>query len=124
PAVDARAGGVVVRRHVANGAPLVIVRDGRRVVGGVATPSGRGATMSLADRLARRVPAEVLAALEGVTRAAVARNAHAYLAGGVVRDALDGRPLVSPDLDVAVEGDGPGVARALPETLGAALSEH
>ena len=124
PVVDARAREVAVRRHLANGAPLVIVRDGRRLVGGVATPSGLGATMSLADRLARRVPAGVLAALGAVTRAAAARNARAYLAGGVVRDALDGRPLVSPDLDVVVEGDGPGVARALAETLGAALIQH
>jgi tRNA nucleotidyltransferase (CCA-adding enzyme) len=124
PVVDARASEVTVRRHLTAGAPLVMVRDGRRFVGAVAAAPMMGASMSLADRLGRRLPTEVLAALATVARAASAREARAYLTGGVVRDALEGRPLVSPDLDVVVEGDGPGVARTVAEALGASLLEH
>ena len=124
PVVDARAREIGVRRYLAGGSPLVVVRDGRRILGGIARRPEMDHAMSLADRLARRVPPEVLTALEVVTRAATARDARAYLAGGVVRDAVDGRPIVSPDLDVVVEGDGPGVARALAEALAAPLLEH
>ena len=124
PVVAARAGEIVIRRHLAAGVPLVVVREERRVLGGIARRPEVGHAMSLADRFARRAPPDVLATLAAVTRAASARGARAYLAGGVVRDALDGRPLVSPDLDVVVEGDGPGVARLLAEALGAPLLEH
>jgi tRNA nucleotidyltransferase (CCA-adding enzyme) len=124
PIVDGRASEVVVRRHLAAGAPLVVVREGRRFIGGVASSSIPRVAVSLADRLARRVQPAVLAALGALTRAAAARDARAFLAGGVVRDALDGRPLASPDLDVVVEGDGPGVARWLAQALDAPLREH
>jgi tRNA nucleotidyltransferase (CCA-adding enzyme) len=80
--------------------------------------------MSLADRLARRLPAATRAVLETAARVAAQRGARAYLTGGIVRDALASSPLVSPDLDVVVEGDGPGVARALADALAAPLVEH
>jgi tRNA nucleotidyltransferase (CCA-adding enzyme) len=46
----------------------------------------------------------------------------AYLVGGAVRDLMLGG--ASPDLDVAVEGDARGVARALAERLGGTVVEH
>jgi len=124
PMVGARVSEVVVRRHLAAGAPLVVVREGRRVLGGVTAASMAAPTISLADRLGRRLPATTLSVLATTARVAAQRGARAYLAGGVVRDALAGRPLASPDLDVVVEGDGPGVARALADVLVAPLVEH
>lgn len=124
PVVDSRASEVTVRRHRAAGAPLVVVRDGRRVMGGVTARASAGGAMSLTERLARRLSAPTLAVLETAARVATQRGARAYLAGGVVRDALGGRSLASPDLDVVVEGDGPGVARALADALVAPLVEH
>ncbi len=123
PAVDARAREIAVRRHLAAGAPIVLVRDGGNVVGAAgARPLSAG--MSLADRLGRRLPAAAVDVLTKLAEAAAARHARAYLAGGVVRDALLGRDIGSPDLDVVVEGDGPGVARALASALGAPIVEH
>ena len=124
PVVEARASEVVVRRHLAAGAPLVVVREGRRVLGGVTRKSAPALPMSLAERLARRVPAAAVSVLATTALVATKRGARAFLVGGVVRDALAGRPLASPDLDVVVEGDGPGVARGLAETLVAPLVEH
>jgi tRNA nucleotidyltransferase (CCA-adding enzyme) len=124
PLVEARASEIVVRRHLAAGAPLVLVRDGRRVLGGVTGAAATAPAMSLADRLGRRVPAATLGVLATTARVAAQRGARAFLAGGVVRDALAGPALASPDLDVVVEGDGPGVARALAGALAAPLIEH
>jgi tRNA nucleotidyltransferase (CCA-adding enzyme) len=124
PVVDARASEVAVRRQLASGAPLVVVRDGRRLIGAVRRPPGAAPAMSLTERLARRVSAATLTVLATTARVAAERGARAYLAGGVVRDALAGQPLASPDLDVVVEGDGPGVARALADALVAPLVEH
>ena len=124
PVVGAQTSEVVVRRHLAAGAPLVVVREGRRVLGGVTRTSAPAATISLTDRLGRRLSVASLSVLATTARAATKRGARAYLVGGVVRDALAGRPLASPDLDVVIEGDGPGVARALADTLTASLVEH
>ena len=124
PGVDARAREIVVRRYLAAGHPLVVVRDGRRMLGGIAAAPGTGTAMSLADRLGRRLPPEARGVLDTVARGAAERGARAFLAGGVVRDALAERSLVSPDLDVVVEGDGPGVARGVAEALKAPLIEH
>ena len=124
PVVATGTSEIVVRRHFMAGAPLVAVRDGRRIVGAVAAPISSGLSMSLADRFTRGLSVEMRAVLDAVARAAVERDARAYLAGGIVRDALVGWPLGAADLDVVVEGDGPGVARALALALGAPLLEH
>ena len=56
----------------------------------------------------------LLPALEGL--------APAYLVGGAVRDLMLGA--LSPDLDVAVEGDARAVARAVGERIGGQVTEH
>ena len=124
PVVDARTSEVAVRRQLAAGAPFVVVREGRRLLGAVGARAAADTSMSLADRLGRRLSPESRHVLESVARVATTRGARAYLAAGVVRDALIGGALASPDLDVVVEGDGPGVARALAEALGAPVIEH
>jgi tRNA nucleotidyltransferase (CCA-adding enzyme) len=113
-----------VRRHLASGAPLVAVREGDRIIGGVSPPSGLRPCMSMTDRLARRLPPAARDLLTAAARVATERGARAYLAGGVVRDALADLPLDSPDLDIVVEGDGPGVARALAGVVAAPLLAH
>ena len=71
--------------------------------------------MNLADRV-RALPglAALLPALDGLPPA--------YLVGGAVRDMLRGADSV--DIDIAVEGDAPAVARALAERLGGEAKEH
>ena len=113
-----------VRRHLAAGAPLVAVRVDHRIIGGVSAPSAVRPGMSMSDRLARRLPAAARDVLATAVRVATQRGARAYLAGGIIRDALADLPLDSPDLDIVVEGDGPGVARALAEALAAPLIAH
>src|SRR5687767_14008049 len=56
----------------------------------------------------------LLPALEGLRPA--------FLVGGAVRDLMLGK--ASPDLDLAVEDDLRGVARALADRLGGTLVEH
>jgi len=124
PVVAADATEAAVRRLLTQGAPMVVVREGRRGVGGITAPGGMRPCMSMTERLARRLPAAAREVLAAAARVASARGARAYLAGGVVRDALADRPLESPDLDLVIEGDGPGVARALADALGAPLVAH
>lgn len=62
---------------------------------------------------------EVLASAAELARQ---RGAHAWLVGGMVRDLCLGR--ASRDVDLAVEGDGPELARLLGERLGAPVRRH
>jgi tRNA nucleotidyltransferase (CCA-adding enzyme) len=121
PVVDPQAPELHVRRALAEGAPLVIVRG--RSAGAVA----RGATprtVSLLARIDAALPSPAREVLAAVTRLAAAHGARAFLAGGVVRDVWRGQPSAARDLDVVIEGDGPAVARALAAELGGALLEH
>ncbi|TMA58400.1 MAG: CCA tRNA nucleotidyltransferase [Deltaproteobacteria bacterium] len=124
PSVEAGAGEVTVRRLLAEGAPLVVVRDRRGPLGGVATPPAATPEVPTAPRLARRLPADTRALLASIGRCAAARGAHAFLVGGMVRDLWRDREGTSADLDVVVEGDGPAVARDLARELGGAVREH
>ena len=124
PSVEAGAGEVTVRRLLAEGAPLVVVRDRRGPLGAVATPSAATPEVPTAPRLARRLPADTRALLASIGRCAAARGAHAFLVGGMVRDLWRDREGTSADLDVVVEGDGPAVARDLARELGGAVREH
>jgi tRNA nucleotidyltransferase (CCA-adding enzyme) len=121
PVVEAQAPELRVRRALTEGAPLVIVR-GRS--GGAVARGAAPRTVSLLARINTALPAATRAALGTVTRLAAAHGARAFLAGGLVRDVWRGDTRAARDLDVVIEGDGPGVARALASELGGALVEH
>jgi tRNA nucleotidyltransferase (CCA-adding enzyme) len=126
PLVSVRAPEVTVRRALAAGAPMVVVRDRRGIVGGVsATPALRGTIgLSVAARLSRTTPAWAMEVLGSLGRLAGAHGMRAFLVGGIVRDVLRGDVLERADLDVVVEGDGLALARALGEEQGASVIEH
>jgi tRNA nucleotidyltransferase (CCA-adding enzyme) len=119
PVVDGRASEVAVRRLLASGAPAVAVRDRRRVIGLSLRRGGTVEGPPLAAQLASALSAESRRALEAVGAITPA----SWLVGGVVRDVLRGAT-IGHDLDVVVEGDGPGVARALAARLRARVREH
>ena len=122
PVVPAGATEVTVRRHLAAGAPLVIVAD-RRSAAAVA-PLGTDALLVTGGRRLSQMPAAVREVLTTVGQAAGRAGARAWLVGGVVRDVLGGRADAPRDLDVVVEGDGLAVARALAAALGGVAIEH
>src|SRR2546422_7459265 len=103
PCVDAGAGEVTVRRLLAEGAPLVVVRDRRGPVGAVAARGATTATLPTARRVADRLSSDTRALLESIGRLAAARGARAFLVGGMVRDLWRDAEMTSADLDVVVE---------------------
>ena len=110
-----------VRRALTDGAPAVVV-SGR--AGGAVTRVPPPRTLALGARFSDGLTAESRAALGEVARLAAAHGGRAFLAGGLVRDLWRGEQAVARDLDVVVEGDGLGVARALADALGGTLVEH
>src|SRR5207247_261937 len=102
PCVDAGAGEVTVRRLLAEGAPLVVVRDRRGPVGAVAAWGATTATLPTARRVADRLSSDTRALLESIGRLAAARGARAFLVGGMVRDLWRDAEMTSADLDVVV----------------------
>ena len=126
PLVSARAPEVAVRRALVAGAPIVVVRDRRGIVGGVSSRSALAGAISLsvAARLSRALPAWASDVLASLGRLAVDRGMRAFLVGGVVRDVLRGGVIERADLDVVIEGDGLGLARALGDEQGASVIEH
>ena len=126
PAVDSGASEVRVRRLLATGAPLVVVRGPRGATGAV---SGRLAGLRLADasaagRVGRGLPAHVRELLETIGRITEEQDGRAYLVGGLVRDLWRGATPSRRDLDIVVEGDGPVLARRLAQALGGSVVEH
>ncbi len=126
PSVDPGAGEGTVRRLLATGAPLVVVRGPRGATGAV---SGRStgahvADASAAGRVGRGVPGEVRELLGTIGRIAEEQDGRAYLVGGLVRDLWRGATPSRRDLDVVVEGDGPALAHRLAQTLGGSVVEH
>src|SRR5688500_9330794 len=121
PVVEPHAPELRVRRVLSEGAAAVIVRGraGGAVVRGVPPRA-----VSLVARMNAAVPASTREVLSAVTRLAAAHGARAFLAGGLVRDVWRGETSAARDLDVVIEGDGPGIARALAGELGGALVEH
>ena len=126
PVVEPTASEVKVRRLLAAGAPLVVVRSARGVIGAV---SGRLTGLHLAEasaagRVSRGLPAPVREILGTIGRIAEEQDGRAYLVGGLVRDLWRGATLDRRDLDIVVEGDGPVLARRLGEALGGSVVEH
>ena len=128
PAVESRVSEIAVRRHLAAGAPVVIVRDGRRGALGAIGAVAATTLTSSSPRFPERLSAFGRDALTALGPVAREQKAAAFLVGGVVRDALRSPgPLATRDLDVVVEGDGIAVARALAAVLGVGtdgLTEH
>ncbi len=130
PSVPAGTGEIAVRRLQLGGAELVLVREGRRVVGFVEWSPPPPA--SLAVRLERVHGAKEEARLwllrtAGKLAEAQAQAVHAV--GGFVRDLLLGRVLAqaatrAPDLDLVVEGDGVAFGRRLADETGGHLVVH
>ncbi len=125
PRVEPTASEVTVRRLLAQGAPLVVVRDRRGPpVGAVAPGAASPPAVPTAPRVARRLPADTQVLLASIGRCAAAQGAHAFLVGGMVRDLWRDAEVASTDLDIVVEGDGPAVARDLARALGGVVREH
>ena len=123
PTVDVRASEVQVRKALADGAPAVLVAD-RGGLRGVATAApGLRSEPTMAARLARQLPAGALEVLARVQEFSAGEGARAWLVGGVVRDVLLER-LTTGDVDVALEGDGHRLARALASATGGRLVLH
>jgi len=123
PAVDPMTRETKVRRLLAAGAPLVVVRGARGAVSSRAA-GARLADASAAGRVARGLPAEIRDLLETIGRIAEEQDGRAYLVGGLVRDVWRGATPARRDLDIVVEGDGPVLARELARALGGAVVEH
>lgn len=126
PLVSAGAPEVTVRRALAAGAPMVVVQDRRGVVGGVSSTSALAGAigLSVATRLSQSLPAWASETLASLGRLAESHGMRAFLVGGLVRDVLSASVLDRADLDVVVEGDGLGLARALGEEQHASVIEH
>jgi tRNA nucleotidyltransferase (CCA-adding enzyme) len=124
PALDASATEVGVRRALAAGAPLVVVREAGRPVGAVVGRAAMPAAIPLGARFARALSDSTARLLALVSAQAAAHGARAWVVGGLVRDAWLGVPGERRDVDVVVEGDGPAVARTLADELGGELVVH
>jgi tRNA nucleotidyltransferase (CCA-adding enzyme) len=131
PVVEAATPEVTVRRQLAAGAPVVIVRQHRRPFGGVSLPMLRYRPVpGLGRGIAAKLPPERRALLDAVRSVAEDQRVRVFVTGGAVRDGLRGRasrPGAWRDFDLVVEGDGLRFARALAEGLGVeprAITEH
>jgi tRNA nucleotidyltransferase (CCA-adding enzyme) len=123
PVVAARASEIVVRRHLAAGAPAVVVVRGRVPLGVVRRPAP-APVLSMQARLRRFLDPGSFTLLTTVNRLAAAHGARAFAVGGLVRDASRGGAPAGRDLDLVLEGDAPLVARALAAELDGTLVEH
>src|SRR5262245_15777726 len=126
PMLSASADELAARRLVKAGASIVLVRDGRRVIGAIRRAAKAGP--SLAGKLERLQGAAADARLWLLRAAGKLGEAHGhavYAAGGVVRDLVRGRDADQmADLDLVVEEDGIAFARRLGEEIGGYLVLH
>jgi len=82
----------------------------------------RGEVRPAAGLIEQHLTPELRQRLAAITRVARQVDQPVYLVGGFVRDLLLGRE--NRDLDVVVEGDGPGFAARLAHELGGRVREH
>jgi tRNA nucleotidyltransferase (CCA-adding enzyme) len=107
---------------------MAVLRHLHARVESVATPveqrarEARERRQGIGTLLAERVAAPMAAVVETIAAASRRSGVPAYLVGGFVRDLLLGRE--NRDLDVVVEGDGPGFARLLAADLDASVRVH
>ncbi len=122
PIIAAGASEIAARRRRAGGAPLTVVTDRGRPIGAL---SGSGERqVALPARRARVLPEETRSLLAILGEIAAAHGVRAVAVGGLVRALMSASPGERRDLDVAVEGDGVAIARALAERIGGTLLEH
>lgn len=127
PTVTPRALETSVRRLLMRGAPMVLVREARRVVGVI---DGEKAalvhpSLSVAHRLERvedRAGEARLWLLRLAGKVGERMGASVFAVGGFVRDFLLERR--APDIDLVVEGDGLQFTRRLAEEVGGGLVVH
>ncbi|HEV8533068.1 MAG TPA: hypothetical protein VGT00_16715 [Methylomirabilota bacterium] len=132
PVIAAKAPEVAVRRLVDGGAPIVLIREGRRIVGTVEASTISRPTPSLAARLDRLPrsdgpddPGESrLWVLRMAGKLGEAQGQAVFVVGGFVRDLLLGGESFMPDLDLVVEGDGVAFGRRLADETGGHLVVH
>ena len=127
PVVPAAAPEVVARRLLIDGAPMILVRSGRQVIGAIDAEMVEIArpTLSVAhqlDRLESRDGEARLWLLRVAGKAAEGLSTSVFAVGGFVRDLLLGR--AAPDVDLLVEGDGVAFAERLREEIGGSVAIH
>ncbi|HUG36638.1 MAG TPA: hypothetical protein VML54_06785, partial [Candidatus Limnocylindrales bacterium] len=127
PVMASSAPEIAVRRALAAGAPIVLVRSGRRVVGAVDAAAHAMArpALSVAPQLEHAGDARAEARLWLLRRAGKVGEAAGlpvYAVGGLVRDLL--RDVVPLDVDLVVEGDGGELARRLGAEIGGRVVKH
>jgi tRNA nucleotidyltransferase (CCA-adding enzyme) len=132
PSIHADAGEIPVRRRLNRGAPMVLVRAGRRIVGAIEAGRMTQPAPTIAARL-ERLPGPDAEGRLWVLRAAgklgEAQGQSTFVAGGFVRDLFlagggsRGGTAVA-DLDLVVEGDGLAFGRRLAEETGGHLVVH
>lgn len=126
PVVSGAADEIAVRRLLRGGAPLVLVRDGGRIVGTIgASPRPE---VSIAGRLERIHGSRGegwLWLLRTAGKLGEAQGLAAFAVGGFVRDLMLGRTADQmADVDLVIEGDGIAFGRRLAEETGGHLVVH
>jgi tRNA nucleotidyltransferase (CCA-adding enzyme) len=117
---------IAVRRLLRDGASMVLVRAGGRVVGAIeASPRPHGSLTSRLERLHGAPGEATLWLLRTAGKLGEAQGHAAYAAGGFVRDLLLGRAADQiADIDLVIEGDGIAFGRRLAEEMGGHLVVH
>jgi len=118
---------IAARRLLIEGAPLILVRDGRRVVGVIDAEAVEivRPSVSVAHRLDHAASPLMEARiwlLRVAGKVGEGLGLPIFAVGGVIRDLLQGR--VALDVDLAVEGDGVAFARQLRDEIGGTLVVH
>jgi tRNA nucleotidyltransferase (CCA-adding enzyme) len=143
PTLPDTAGEIEARRHLLAGAPLVLVRRARRVVGvvdgeRVPLPDCESSVLGRLERARDRQGEARLWLLRVAGKLGEGMGTPAYAVGGFVRDLLLGGaaspglssapaslpPPSLPDVDLVVEGDGIAFARRLAEEIGGTVLVH
>jgi tRNA nucleotidyltransferase (CCA-adding enzyme) len=120
PVVEGRVAETVVRRRLARGASAVVVRQGGVARGAVTGAGETSSRVALPARWIERLPAGLPPLLARAREVAQPLGVRLFLAGGLVRDAVAATAAAGGrDVDLVVEGDGVGFARALAAALGA-----
>jgi len=127
PTVSARTPEVRVRRLLLGGTPMILVREGRHVVGVIdgARVDVAHPALSIAHRLDRpasRWDEDGLWLCRVAGKVGEGLGAPVFAVGGFARDLLLDRPPA--DVDLLVAGDGVAFARRLSEEVGGRVAVH